>query len=106
MSRSRLRVVRLVAAVGVTGLGAIASVYALLVPGDCALVTCDEVCDGAPSWHGDQGAWQWRAQFVIALAAMWFAVTTPVAILTGRRAWRRALCAVALWGGWVAFLTS
>jgi hypothetical protein len=106
MSRSRLRVARLVAAVGVSGLGAIASVYAVLFAGYLALLTCDEVCDGAPSWHGDGSAWQWRAQFVVALAALWFAVSTPVAIVTGRRARWRAACAVALWGGWLAFLSS
>src|SRR4051794_1673036 len=106
MSRSGLRVARLVAAVGVSGLGAIASLYALLISGYLALAACDEVCDSGRSWHGNQGAWQWRAQFLIALAAMWFAVTTSAAIVTGRRAWWRGVCAVVLWAGWVAFLNS
>lgn len=46
------------------------------------LLQCDELCDSESGWRADQGAWQWKAQLIVALVGI------VASIIAVRGAWR------------------
>jgi hypothetical protein len=78
--------------------------------------SCDQDCfdtgvrthQSGHSWTSYDGAWQWQAQYLLAIGA--FAVAIAAVVLAGRYTKRRvaavlvvaALALDALWGAWVA----
>lgn len=56
------------------------------------LLQCDELCDSESGWRADQGAWQWKAQLIVAVVGI------VASIFAVRGAWRNGWRGVRLAG--------
>src|SRR3954447_16623412 len=97
------RVTAVITSIALFAVGLIpVTIYALY----WALLACDEVCESQSGWHSNQGAWQWKAQLLIALLAV------AASMIGIGRAWQGgwqrlgpwAAFAIASYLGWALFV--
>ena len=67
---------------------------------------CDETCGREPGWRGDADAWQWHAQFVLALLAVGAALVGAALLFRadarpGVRLFIAGVALAAIWTVWM-----